>query len=45
MLHCVNAKRAGGIMKKWRRTAIRYDRLGGNFRSAIERIASGCFCL
>jgi len=25
-------------MKEWRRTAIRYDRLAGNFLSAIELI-------
>jgi hypothetical protein len=31
-----------GRVKEWRRTAIRYDRLAGNFLSAIKRIASAC---
>jgi transposase len=34
-----------GRMKEWRRTAIRYDLLAGNFLSAIELIASACFWL
>jgi transposase len=32
-------------MKEWRQTALRYDRLAGNFLSAIELIASACFWL